>query len=135
MIDEKKLIKDFQNLVAIRATICGEEKGEIFFSPEEIENVINSQPKIGEWIPCSERLPEEGQRVLATHEGGINPNRQVIEHFFHNGEFLNNWDMDTDFKSPTFGQRYMGDIIAWHPLPEPYMPGKSEEEKERNEND
>lgn len=32
---------------------------EIFFLHKEIENVINNQPKIGEWIPCSERLPEE----------------------------------------------------------------------------
>lgn len=79
------------------------------------------------WIPCSERLPEEGQRVLATHEGGLNPKRQVIEHFFQDGRFLNNWEMDTDPKSETFGQRYMGDVIAWQPLPEEYKPKGDEE--------
>lgn len=72
------------------------------------------------WIPVSEGLPEDGKRVLATHEGGLNPNRQVIEHYFHNGQFMNNWAMDTDVHSSTFGQRYMGDVLAWMPLPEPY---------------
>ncbi len=118
MINEKKLL---ENLIPLL-----NEHGDMYFAGRII-GMIDSQPKIGGWIPCSERLPEEGQRVLATHEGGINPNRQVIEHFFHNGEFLNNWDMDTDFKSPTFGQRYMGDIIAWQPLPEPYKEGEENE--------
>ena len=72
------------------------------------------------WIPCSERLPEEGERVLATHLGGINPNNQVIEHIYQHGKFTCGWDMDMNVDSPTFGQRYMGDVIAWMPLPEPY---------------
>ena len=28
--------------------------------------------------------------------------------------------MDMNVDSPTFGQRYMGDVIAWMPMPEPY---------------
>lgn len=72
------------------------------------------------WTPCSERLPEEGERVLATHLGGINPNNQVIEHIYQHGKFTCGWDMDMNVDSPTFGQRYMGDVIAWMPLPEPY---------------
>lgn len=72
------------------------------------------------WIPCSERLPEEGERVLATHLGGVNPNSQVIEHIYQRGKFTCGWDMDMNVDSPTFGQRYMGEVIAWMPLPEPY---------------
>lgn len=75
----------------------------------------------GGWIPVDERLPEEGQEVLATHKPALNPEYQVIEHYYHNREFLNNWHMDMDFHSKTFGQRYMGDVIAWQPLPEPYI--------------
>ena len=72
------------------------------------------------WIPVTERLPKEGEKVLATHLGGLNPNRQVIEHIYQNGRFTCGWDMDLDITSPTFGQRYMGDVVAWMPMPEPY---------------
>lgn len=74
------------------------------------------------WIACEDRLPKDGQKVLATHEGGLNPERQVIEHIFKDGQFILNWDMDTEIGSPTFGQRYMGKVIAWMPKPEPYRP-------------
>lgn len=83
------------------------------------------QPK-PHWILCSERLPEDGERVLATHLGGLNPDRQVIEHIYKNGKFTCGWDMDTDVHSPTFGQRYMGKVVAWRKWPEPYK-GESEE--------
>lgn len=72
------------------------------------------------WIPCNDRLPEDGERVLATHLGGLNPDRQVIEHIYKNEEFTLGWDMDMNKDSPTFGQRYMGKVVAWMPLPEPY---------------
>lgn len=73
-----------------------------------------------DWIKVSDRLPQEGQRVLATHEGNLNPNRQVYEHIFQSGSFLYNWHMDMDTHSDTFGQLYMGNVIAWSPYPEPY---------------
>lgn len=72
------------------------------------------------WVPVNERPPEEGERVLATHLGGLNPNRQVIEHIYQSGQFTLGWDMDTDMKSPTFGKRQMGKVVAWMPWPEPY---------------
>lgn len=75
------------------------------------------------WIPVTERLPEEGERVFATHLGGLNKDRQVIEHIYENGEFTCNWYMDMDITSPTFGKRFMGDVIAWMPLPKPYEEG------------
>lgn len=45
MIDEKKLISAFAE--------------NDLYLPEVVERLIKSQPKIGGWIPCSERLPEE----------------------------------------------------------------------------
>lgn len=78
------------------------------------------------WIPCNDRLPEDGERVLATHLGGLNPDRQVIEHIYKNGEFTLGWDMDMNKDSPTFGQRYMGKVVAWMPIPEPYTEKQEE---------
>lgn len=86
-----------------------------------VEELPSAEPQ---WILCSERMPEDGERVLATHLGGLNPNRQVIEHVYANGEFTMGWDMDMNMDSPTFGQRYMGEVIAWKPLPEPYKGDK-----------
>ena len=90
-----------------------------------IKHLPSAQPE-QRWIPCNERLPEEGERVLATHLGGVNPNNQVIEHIYQHGKFTCGWDMDTNVDSPTFGQRYMGEVIAWMPLPKPYKGGKDE---------
>lgn len=87
---------------------------------QTILNLPSAQPE-PKWIPCGKRLPEDGERVLATHLGGINPDRQVIEHIYENGKFVSGWDMDMNIDSPTFGQRYMGNVIAWMPLPKPYM--------------
>ncbi len=86
--------------------------------------LIDNKPTIKteqQWI--SDRLPEDGERVLATHLGGLNPDRQVIEHVYVDGKFTLGWDMDMNIDSPTYGQRYMGKVIAWMPLPEPYMGG------------
>ena len=110
--------------MAIEA-LTAEEKtkcvAQIKVDTEEIVRCIKEEYDITDgWIPCSERLPEEGERVLATHLGGVNPNRQVIEHIYQCGEFTCGWDMDMNVGSSTFGQRYMGKVIAWMPLPEPY---------------
>ena len=81
------------------------------------------------WIPTSEQLPKEGERVLATHLGGLNPNRQVIEHIYKSGQFTLGWDMDMDMKSPTFGKRQMGKVIAWMPMPEPYQENDNQDKR------
>ena len=55
MIDEKKLIEDIEKEIefAMKCNMPAMVAG-----MRQIASVIEEQPKIGEWIPCSERLPE-----------------------------------------------------------------------------
>ena len=69
MIDEKKLIAE------IREKIRPESFGEQCNSLDVIYamlQLIDEQPKVGEWIPCSEKLPEN-----AKHKGAFCPKYQV----------------------------------------------------------
>ena len=62
MIDEKKLIEDIintpskvMNEIPYEATMFTN----IQDRQNEILDIIDRQPKVGQWIPCSERLPDE----------------------------------------------------------------------------
>ena len=66
--------------------------------PEYYEDVLDAQPTIDaepHWIPCSERLPEDG-RYLCDYGDCIDFGRVI------NGEW------------------YVNGVIAWMPLPKPY---------------
>lgn len=63
-------------------------------------------------------LPPNGMRVECQHLPSITTDKKdlVVMHYFIDGEFVYNWDVDTDIKSSTFGQRYYGDVIAWREI-------------------
>lgn len=60
-----------------------------------------------QWIPCSERLPEEGGEYLVTAEDYTT---EVI---------VLSYDADASDWSDYFDNMY-DEVIAWMPLPEPY---------------
>ena len=75
----------------------------------------------GKWIPCSERLPQNGTDVIAQFTSG-----SVTElRYAGNGIFQGIYDYSTKV------------IIAWMPLPEPYREVTDEEnlESRRLKND
>lgn len=72
MIDEKKLIEDIKDdAKRILSRVFGEVPSEFIDDfLKEMKELVNDQPKVGEWIPCSERLPEtdENRKYLACGE-------------------------------------------------------------------
>ena len=104
MIDEKKLIEEIESY-----------RGDIF--ADEIIEIIKHQPK-AEWIPCSERLPEENGCYLVAWKT-IPMIDRTQSHFYEIVEF----DPDDEALWISSIEQAKGleyEIIAWRPLPEPY---------------
>ena len=76
----------------------------ILYPIRTVEELPSVQQK--HWIPCSERLPEDGERVLVTAK---------------NGEVLFGSHLG---KHWAFGSK----VVAWMPLPEPYKEEHDERE-------
>lgn len=104
MIDEKKLIDEIKSLGSTDDPMLLETS---------ILSLINDQPKVGEWIPVSERLPEKkGEYLFTTNSySGV-----TIEIYIFDPE--NNWDVE-------FAKTGM-DLMAWMPLPEAYREESAE---------
>lgn len=98
MIDEKKLIERIK-----------EEPTDGMLTHEIIE-AIEEQPKISQWIPCSERLPEKDGKYLVTYCDDLVEN-YVIERNFYNGQFE-----PMPYSEKNLGRK----ALAWQLLPEPY---------------
>ena len=87
-------------------------KGERIAFGDAIEIVKQEAEKYNNgWIPCSERLPEKYNRVLAyTDAGGY-----YIAHANGCGKFV----CTAECVSTVIEN---SDVIAWQPLPAPYQP-------------
>ena len=86
----------------------------------ELANLPSEQPE-PQWIPCSERLPEaEKERYWVCTDTEYQCECRWTNNRFGMGEF-DEWGWSI-FDIPQYSH-----VIAWMPLPEPYM----EEEYER----
>ena len=85
---------------------------------KRIDSLQPVTPQMNRWIPVSEKLPEDGKRVIwCFKDGAINIERykcDAIDHFY-----------------PQQGQHGLEEAVAWMPLPEPYV--ASPTGAERNE--
>lgn len=117
MIDEKKLIERIK-----------EEPTDGMYTHEIIE-AIEEQPKIGEWIPCSERLPEEHDSMFAKLKGTDKWQRGMFEKSsdnvnvtveFEDGTRRTKTSHTIDGEWDKFARAVKFKVIAWQPLPEPY---------------
>ena len=131
MIDEKKLIEEIKSL---QVTVNGLRAGKGILREfekqyrESILRIIEEQPKVGEWIPCSERLPEmhredmeaEGEYYMISNPVIVTDGKQI---------YIAEYEEDIDYRYGWHGfdgEDY-DNIIAWMPLPEPYQPEKESE--------
>ena len=107
MIDEKRLIDELKQ----SGMIADNEYG------NAMVDMIKNQPKVGDWISCSEQLPEDGTDVIVWFE------------YFRYGEYNRlfqttgiSYMYDCNWSGFVNGQSGWNQlsIIAWQPLPEPY---------------
>lgn len=93
-----------------------------------VENVPDIN--VGEWIPCSERLPEEHDSMFKKYKGTDKwdnamfcaiSNKVLVTLMFENGKTATDVSHTTDGKwscEKNFG--FNTKVVAWMPLPEPY---------------
>ena len=124
MIDEKKLKKE------LREKIYPEKFGERCNSLDVIYGMlqlIDEQPKVNEWIPCSERLPdEEARQYILNNLDGIGylypcllTYRSQNTEKVHVVRFYYDIDMQC-FVNHGEKMCEKARCIAWKPLPEPW---------------
>lgn len=104
MIDEKKLIEDFMNNYLVY------NNGTWNDAIDRAVELAKTAPKVGEWIPCSERQPREPV---------FGEDSYLIQARTVRTPYCGYWDgvSWTDRDSEPI------DVIAWMPLPEPYREG------------
>ena len=98
----------------------------------DIENDLKQLPsasvEVGEWIPCSERLPSENGRYLVTYPLFVGGNKWVNVLWYGKPSMPNIkvkgkcWYRSDD----EYGDVVYDDILAWMPLPKPYKGGDDE---------
>lgn len=99
---------------------------EAFYKAEDIYWALNDMPAVepscseipNSWIPVTERLPEIGELVLVCCMYGDGYMDQTIDSRAKDG----NWWLNIVFDDPDPAECCK--VIAWMPLPEPYMEGE-----------
>ena len=128
MIDEKKLIEDMLNNDGIdfRMDFNTDTEDSALESLREFADkfrqgmieLVQKQPKVGEWIPCSDRLPEED--IIAEYYDSVIvtlDNDRVAEGCYRNMD--KEWWVDAP-DGECYSENMTGHVVAWMPLPEPY---------------
>lgn len=105
MIDETKLIDELKQ----SGIIADNEYGNAML------DMINGQPKIDDWISCSERLPESFSEVVLVclKNGAVS-----VAICCADGEFINMMVGASRQKFRYFPEH--NPVIAWQPMPEEY---------------
>lgn len=100
------------NATSTTLKITGKENAETVYEYiKKLCDDIKSLPSAQQWIPCSERLPEDdGTYIVSGKWGSGKVSVGECEYYKHDGYFRTAWNFD---------------VIAWMPLPEPYKGEKA----------
>lgn len=79
---------------------------------------------LGKWIPCSERLPKDGENVLCYVTSAMRVGDDIVTGLQHDGL----WFMQSGVGMQSFDRACT--VTAWMPLPEPYREVRQMEKKE-----
>lgn len=131
MIDEKKLIEEIKSLqvVITGITMTNPIKRYVKDFKDSVIQIIEEQAKVGEWILCSERMPEERDSIFKKWKGTDKWNNAMFE------KESDDVNVTVEFEDGTRKTRTAHTldgrwniekgypkrkVIAWQPLPEPY---------------
>ena len=123
MIDEKKLIEKIEKMVIPLSTPDGSESIDIGINGYneclvDVLGTIKEQPKVGEWIPVEERLPEEHE-LIDDETGYYNKSDNVLccgKNEYNEIEYWIDYTIDGEWQCSEY---LTGDEMYWQPLPEP----------------
>lgn len=100
MIDENRLIEEVEDMMC--PFQFADETRE--WALKDVIEVIEEQPKVGEWIPVEERLPKQSLNSVIGWDA-------YRERCCFVQYYMNEWIL---------GNHETVKIVAWMPLPEPY---------------
>lgn len=104
LIDRQDAIDLLTSTVKRYKGIYGDLGGAVSGARELIKSLPSAETE-RKWIPVTESLPEDGERVLITHKGGVSFG-------WYNGSY---WE-----RGASTNHRPLQTVIAWMPLPESY---------------
>ena len=120
MIDEKKLIEDIDRLPiqVEKSKAVGHNRP--FIDTADIIECVNSQPKVGVWIPVSEELPKNDEELVLVQVSG-RPKRNIT---LENALELATYSSTDGWILETYPEWENANVVVWQALPEPYREEK-----------
>ena len=115
---------DLLGLTDMEIIMCdGDYKEALKMLIDKIEHAPTIEPE-QRWIPCSERLPNTNGIYIVTRRisDGFEC-RNITDACYFDGS--NTWHDDTRVNHE---RKYLADVLAWMPLPEPYREDEDETE-------